>query len=72
MGSYPLIVENNEAGKEVIRTLKANLAGNYTVRVRGKGLNDAGKAIGWRKFQYGAPLKYSTHLRIYFVEKRDV
>jgi hypothetical protein len=70
MGQYPLIVENTEEGKEFIRNLKANLTGNYTIRVRGKGLNAAGKAIGWKRFQYGAPLKYSTHLRIYFVERK--
>jgi len=69
MGQYPLIVANDTEGREFIRSLKTNLADNYTIRVRGKGLNDAGKALGWRKFQYGAPLKYSTHLRIYFIAR---
>jgi len=69
MSKYPIIVPNDAEGQAIVQSLRAHLSDNYTIRVRGKGLNAAGKAIGWRKFQYGAPLKYSTHLRIYFVEK---
>lgn len=69
MGQYPIILTNDDAGRAVLDQIKANLTPNYKIRVRGKGLNAEGKAIGWRKFQYGAPLKYSTHLRIYFIEQ---
>lgn len=70
MGQYPILLNNDAEGWAMVKNIKANLADNYTVRVRGKGLNEEGKRIGWRKFTYGAPLKYSTHLRIYFVEKK--
>lgn len=59
---------NNAESWELIAQMKTFLNSRYKIRVRGQGLNSEGKKIGWRKFTFGAPLKYSTHLRVYIID----
>jgi|TARA_R110000751_G_scaffold13631_3_gene45628 hypothetical protein len=63
-------IPNDEEGQAFVATLKKYLhKDRFTVRVRGQGLV-AGQ--NWRHHTYGAPLKYSTHLRVYVEDKIDV
>jgi hypothetical protein len=58
-------IPNDEEGQAFIRSLRKYRNPRYKMRVRGQGLNAEGHALGWRKFTYGAPLKYSARLRVY-------
>ena len=62
-------IPNDTEGQQMVRLMRKHLNPRFIMRVRGQGLNAEGKALGWKKFTYGAPLKYSSHLRIYIEER---
>ena len=67
---YVLKLPYNDETKEAIKTLRREVKGRYTIRLRGSGpraelsrLHTEGRSS--RIYDQSIPLQYSTHVRIY-------
>jgi len=62
-------VPNNPYGRLFIKCLKKFLnKDGYYITVKGQHLK---KDFDWRKYEFGQPIKASTHLRVYIDRRED-
>jgi len=62
-------VPNNPYGRLFIKCLKKFLnKDGYYITVKGQHLK---KDLDWRKYEFGQPIKASTHLRVYIDRRKD-
>jgi len=62
-------VPNNPYGRLFIKCLKKFLnKDGYYITVKGQHLK---KDLDWRKYEFGQPIKASTHLRVYIDRRED-
>jgi len=62
-------VPNNPYGRLFIKCLKKFLnKDGYYITVKGQHLR---KDLDWRKYEFGQPIKASTHLRVYIDRRKD-
>jgi len=62
-------VPNNPYGRLFIKCLKKFLnKDGYYITVKGQHLK---KDLDWRKYEFGQPIKASTHLRVYLDRRKD-
>ena len=65
---FSQIPMDNE-GEAFIKGIRKHLnRGRYKMRVKGQGLKE-GYSWSEQRFSHGAPLKYSTHMRVYIDQK---
>lgn len=59
----------DDEGEVFIKGIRKHLnRGRYKMRVKGQGLKE-GYSWSEQRFSHGAPLKYSTHMRVYIDQK---
>ncbi len=59
----------DDEGEAFIKGIRKHLnRGRYKMRVKGQGLKE-GYSWSEQRFSHGAPLKYSTHMRVYIDQK---